>query len=396
MFEHISAAPVDPILGLTDALNADTRAQKINLGVGVYKDEQGLTPILPSVKQAEANLLETESSKGYLSITGAAAYGNAVQQLLFGSESSLLKDKRAFTAQVPGGTGALRIASEFLVKHAGVKTIWISNPTWANHNKVFAAAGLEVKSYRYYDSKNMCLDFDAMREDLKNIPSSDVVLLHGCCHNPTGVDPSNQQWQEISDIAQKQGWLALFDFAYQGFAKGIEEDAFGLRLFSQSANELIVCNSFSKNFGLYNERVGGLTVVGGTSQQAADAFSQVKSEIRGIYSNPPAHGALIVTQILENSTLRAQWEDEVAQMRDRIHGMRALFVETLKAKGATQNFDFIIQQNGMFSFSGLTVGQVTRLKEEFAIYAVNSGRINVAGMTKENMDQLCEAVVAVL
>jgi len=396
MFEQVTAAPADPILGLTEAFKADPREEKINLGVGIYKDEAGNTPILQSVKKAEAVLLDKEASKSYLSIEGNPAYGLAVQELLFGQGSEILTSGRAKTAQAPGGTGALRIAAEFMVRQLGVKRIWVSNPTWANHNQVFSAAGLEVVPYGYYNADTKDMDFEAMLASLAEVKTGDVILFHGCCHNPTGIDPTAAQWQQLSELTAEKGVLALFDFAYQGFAKGIDEDAEGLRIFSRYNKELLVASSFSKNFGLYNERVGAFTLVANNPEQATTAFSQVKAIIRSTYSNPPAHGASVVTMILNDAQLRAEWIQEVAEMRDRIKKMRDLFVTTLKAEGVAQDFSFISRQNGMFSFSGLNPQQVARLKDEFGVYIVGSGRISVAGMTQSNMPALCKAIAAVL
>ncbi|MCW2479520.1 amino acid aminotransferase [Candidatus Symbiopectobacterium sp. NZEC135] len=396
MFEHITAAAADPILGLADLFRADSRPQKINLGIGVYKDETGKTPVLASVKKAEQFLLENEATKNYLGIDGLPEFALRTQELLFGKQSAIISEKRARSAQTPGGTGGLRIAAEFIASQTSAKRIWVSNPSWPNHKNVFQAAGLEVCDYHYYDAANHALDFDGMVKSLEAVQAGDVVLFHGCCHNPTGIDPTAQQWQALADLSASKGWLPLFDFAYQGFARGLEEDAEGLRIFAASHPELLVSSSYSKNFGLYNERVGACTLVAANADVADKAFSQVKSIIRANYSNPPAHGAAVVATILGNEALRTLWEQELTAMRERIQRMRHLFVNTLQEKGATQDFSFIIQQNGMFSFSGLTKDQVLRLRDEFAVYAVNSGRVNVAGMTPENMAPLCEAIVAVL
>ncbi|WP_276726075.1 amino acid aminotransferase [Pantoea septica] len=396
MFESISAAPADPILGLADLFRADDRPHKINLGIGVYKDETGNTPVLTSVKKAEQYLLENETTKNYLSIDGLADFARCTQELLFGAEKPLIAAGRARTAQTPGGTGALRVAADFLATQTTVKRVWVSNPSWPNHKNVFNAAGLEVCEYDYYDAENHQLDFGGMLAALQEAKAGDVVLFHGCCHNPTGIDPTAEQWSQLAQLSQEKGWLPLFDFAYQGFARGLNEDAEGLRIFAASHQELIVASSYSKNFGLYNERVGAITLVAADAATADTAFSQVKYTIRANYSNPPAHGAAVVATILNNQALRTIWEQELADMRQRIQRMRQLFVNTLAEKGATRDFSFIIQQNGMFSFSGLTKDQVIRLRDEFAVYAVNSGRVNVAGMTPDNMSALCEAIVAVL
>ncbi|MER5129249.1 amino acid aminotransferase [Serratia marcescens] len=396
MFEKITAAPADPILGLTDIFRADARPNKINLGIGVYKDETGKTPVLTSVKKAEQYLLENETTKNYLGIEGIPAFASCTQELLFGKESPIVTDRRARTAQTPGGTGGLRVAADFIANQTSAKRIWISNPSWPNHKNIFSAVGLEVLEYAYYDAANHALDFDGLLNSLKQAQAGDVVLFHGCCHNPTGIDPTAEQWAQLAELSAANGWLPLFDFAYQGFANGLEEDAQGLRIFAAKHKELIVASSYSKNFGLYNERVGACTIVAADAETADRAFSQVKAAIRANYSNPPSHGAAVVATILGNDALRAMWEQELTDMRQRIHRMRQLFVNTLQEKGAQQDFSFIIQQNGMFSFSGLTKEQVLRLREEFGVYAVNSGRVNVAGMTPDNMAPLCEAIVAVL
>lgn len=396
MFENITAAPADPILGLADLFRADDRPTKINLGIGVYKDETGKTPVLTSVKKAELYLLENEATKNYLGIDGIPEFGRCTQELLFGKGNALIADKRARTAQTPGGTGALRVAADFLAKNTSAKRIWVSNPSWPNHKSVFNAAGLEVKEYAYYDAENHSLDFDGLVASLQAAEAGDVVLFHGCCHNPTGIDPTAEQWKTLAEMSLAKGWLPLFDFAYQGFARGLEEDAEGLRIFAAGHKELLVASSYSKNFGLYNERVGAFTLVATDADTADRSFSQVKSVIRANYSNPPAHGASVVATILSNDALRTMWEQELTDMRQRIHRMRQLFVNTLQEKGANRDFSFIINQNGMFSFSGLTKEQVLRLREEFGVYAVASGRVNVAGMTPDNMAPLCEAIVAVL
>ncbi|EGR0070600.1 amino acid aminotransferase [Vibrio vulnificus] len=396
MFEKVVAAPADPILGLTEEFKKDPRAEKINLGVGIYKTEQGETPVLATVKKAEAALVETEKTKSYLTIEGTAEYALAVQKLLFGADAELINAQRAKTAQAPGGTGALRVAGEFIKRQLGDVKIWISNPTWANHHGVFRAAGLETVEYAYYNPETKDKDFAAMLADLEKASAGDVVLLHGCCHNPTGIDPTAQEWEALAKLVADKGLLPLFDFAYQGFAKGVEEDAQGLRTFAKFNKEILVASSFSKNFGLYNERVGAFTLVAESQEIAETAFSQVKAIIRSIYSNPPAHGSAVVTHILNDAALRAEWKAEVAEMRDRIQEMRELFVTTLKEEGIAADFSFIERQNGMFSFSGLNKDQVARLKEEFAIYIVGSGRISVAGMTKSNMGPLCKAIAAVL
>ncbi|MAX24506.1 MAG: aromatic amino acid aminotransferase [Phycisphaeraceae bacterium] len=396
MFESVEMAAPDPILGLTEAFLKDANPKKINLGVGVYKSNEGVTPILDCVKQAETKLIATEKTKGYKPIDGDPAYGKAVLELMFGADHEVVTSGRAATAHCPGGTGSLRVAGEYLANNHAGATIWVSDPTWANHGNVFAAAGLPTKTYPYFDATTNGLNFDAMLEALKQIPAGDVVLLHGCCHNPTGVDPSTEQWEQIGEVLAANGVTVLLDFAYQGFGLGLEEDAQGLLALAKPGREMIICSSFSKNFGLYNERTGALTFVGKDADTTAKVMSQAKKLIRANYSNPPAHGGAIVSTILADAELTTLWKKELADMRDRINGMRELFVETLKAKGVTRDFEFIKQQLGMFSFSGLNKDQVNTLKTEHGVYIVRSGRISVAGMTPSNMDYLCESIAAVL
>lgn len=396
MFEQIKAAPADPILGLGEAFKSETRSPKINLGIGVYKDAAGNTPIVKAVKQAEQRLLESETSKNYLTIDGLANFNQQTQVLLFGEDSEIIAQQRAKTAQSLGGTGALRIAAEFIKRQTNAKNVWISTPTWPNHNAIFNAIGINIREYRYYDKENKKLDWDNLIADLSQAEAGDVVLLHGCCHNPTGIDPTSAQWQQLAELSAQKGWLPLFDFAYQGFANGLEQDAIGLRTFANNHRELLISSSYSKNFGLYNERVGAFTLVAENKEIAERAFSQVKAIIRTLYSNPSSHGASAVALVLSDETLKAQWIEELAEMRNRIKQMRQRFVDLLKEYGAKQDFGFIIEQNGMFSFSGLTPEQVDRLKDEFAIYAVRSGRINVAGITEDNIRYLCESIVKVL
>ncbi len=396
MFEELQMAPADPILGLTEAFNNDPNPDKINLGVGVYKDESGKTPILACVKAAEGEILKAETTKSYLPIPGGAEFAAATQQLLFGAGSDIITNSKAATVQTPGGTGALRIAGEFLKKIRPDAKLWLSNPTWANHLGVFGEVGFQLQKYPYYDADDKCIDFEAMINALKAIGQGDIVLLHACCHNPTGIDPTLEQWKKILDVVSQQKFTPLLDFAYQGLANGIEEDAAGLRLFCDSGLELLIASSFSKNFGLYKERVGALTVLCDSAETAQNVLSHIKIRIRRNYSNPPSHGAAIVSTIMNDPQLHTQWESEVATIRERIHQMRELFVKTLKEKGVQRDFSFITKQNGMFSFSGLTKDQVNQLREKYSVYIVGSGRINVAGMTPKNMDRLCEAIADVL
>jgi aspartate/tyrosine/aromatic aminotransferase len=398
MFERIQMAAPDPILGLTEAYNQDANPHKINLGVGVYKDADGNTPVLASVKRAEARVLEQETTKNYKPIPGDPAYGTLVRELLFGSDHAIIKGQRAAILHTPGGTGALRIAGDYLKTMHDGASLWLSDPTWANHPAVFQAAGLPIKTYPYLDTASNTVAFESMTAALQEVPAGDVVLLHGGCHNPTGVDLTPEQFTAVGRLLTDRKALPLIDFAYQGLAVGLEEDAAGLRALSQVVDEFLVCSSFSKNFGLYNERVGALTIVAASEAAAQAVLSQIKLNVRRCYSNPPAHGAAIVTTILNDSGLRAEWEVELKQMRDRINGMRHFFATTLDEKGVSLSpggNGFITAQRGMFSMSGLNREQVGRLRDEFSIYVVGSGRINVAGMTERNMPYLCDAIAKV-
>lgn len=396
MFEQLEMAPADPILGLSTAFKTDPNPDKINLGVGVYQDASGQTPIFAAVKTAEERVLAAEKSKSYLDIEGSPEYGAAVRTLLLNADHEILASKRAITVQSPGGTGALRIAGDFLARHFGDKPIWLSEPTWANHPKVFQAAGLQVETYPYFDAKTNGLDEEALVTALGQIPNGHIVLLHGCCHNPTGVDPSPQAWERIADLVAERQLLPLVDFAYQGLGDGLSADAVGLKALCREGCELFIASSFSKNFGLYKERIGALTLVGTDADQTAKALSHLKIAVRTNYSNPPAHGSAIVSEILGDEALTSQWEQEVANMRERINGMRRELVAGLKAQGVDRDFSFIERQRGMFSFSGLAAEQVAALREKYAIYIVAGGRINVAGLTKANLDYFCAAVASVL
>jgi aspartate aminotransferase len=396
MFDRVEMAPPDPILGLEEAFKRDPNPAKINLAAGVYKAADGNTPILEVVKRAEEQILHDETSKSYLGIVGSPEYAAVIQELLFGADHSLVASGRAVTAHAPGGTGALRVAAEFIKKANPGARVWLSQPTWPNHANVMRAAGLAVETYPYFDAPANRLAFDALLETLAQLPEGDVVVLHGGCHNPTGIDPSPDQWAAIADVLAARRALPLVDFAYQGFAEGIDEDAAGVRALCDRTSELLIATSYSKNFGLYNERVGALTLVAASAAAANAALSQIKSIIRANYSNPPAHGAKIVSTILRSPELRADWEVEVAGMRGRIHQMRRRFVQELAALGVERDFSFIERQHGMFSFTGLTKNQVHTLRDRYAIYIVDSGRINVAGLTEANLPILCAAIASVL
>lgn len=396
MFKHVEKAPEDPILGLNEAFKKETSPNKINLGVGVYKNEDGDTPILECVKRAEKVLLEKEKTKSYLSIQGTDEYTNVVKDLIFGKESPVLAANRAATVQSPGGTGALRIAADFIRKFLPKSKIWLSDPTWENHRQIFNSAGIETSFYPYYNAKTKWLYFEGMTEALLKIPSTDVVLFHACCHNPTGVDINKDQWETIAKIALKKGFLVLFDFAYQGLGNGLDEDAFAIRLFADKIKNFMVSNSFSKNFGLYNERVGALTVVAENSDETERVLSQLKLCIRVNYSNPPGHGSSIVTTIVSDPELNKLWLEELKEMRDRIQDYRHKLVNALKEKGAKQNFDFVMKQRGMFSYTGLTPEQVNTLREKYALYMVSTGRINLAGINAKNINELAQAITEVI
>lgn len=395
-FSTIQPAPPDAILGLTEAFKKDSNPDKVNLGVGVYQNEDGVTATLDCVRQAEQKILQSAGSKSYMPISGSPEYGRVVQALLFGENSELVEEGRVVTAHTPGGTGGLRVGGDFLRSQFPNSSIWVSTPTWANHQGVFRAAGLPIQSYPYYDPQTKGLDFDAMLHALKQVPGGDIVLLHVCCHNPTGVDLNAQQWQALAECALTQGWIPFLDFAYQGFGQGLEEDRVGLNILVDAGLDLLVASSFSKNFGLYCERTGALSLVTATVEEAQACFSQVKSVIRTNYSNPPAHGGRIVSTILTDTELTDLWKRELDAMRERILSVRKDFVAGLQARGVDQDFSFIEDQQGMFSFSGLSDEQVLRLREEKSIYIVKGGRINVAGITPKNSAYLCDAIAEVL
>ncbi len=396
MFESLEMAPPDAILGLTEAFNKDTNPRKINLSVGVFQDSDGKTPILKTVKEAERRLLESEKAKGYLPISGSPELGTLTQQLVFGAGHEIIGSRRCVSLQTPGGTGALRVAGDLLKTTLPKSRVWVSKPTWPNHPKIFEAAGRQIETYPYIDAAGTGLDLDGMLAALSKCSPGDAVLLHAGCHNPTGIDPTPDQWRKIGDLLYEKKLLPLVDFAYQGFAEGLDEDARGLRELCRPGAELMVCSSFSKNFGLYCERVGILSIVAGSADLAQVVMSQAKVCVRVNYSNPPKHGGAIVSTILADAELRKQWEAEVTEMRDRINSMRKLFVESMKQR-CDRDFSFIARQRGMFSFTGLSAVQVDELRTKFGVYVVaGGGRINVAGMTPGNMPVLCDALAAVL
>jgi aspartate/tyrosine/aromatic aminotransferase len=390
MFDSIKLAPPDPILGIAEAFKSDSRPEKINLTIGVYQDEHGRTPILESVKQAERILCESQETKGYLAIDGLAEFLQHARELAL---EGLVGQDRVATAQTPGGTGALKVAADLLRKNFGPLRIWVSTPTWPNHQGIFESAGLEVLNYPYLSPDKTALSMDIMLETLKkNGRTGDIVCLHGCCHNPSGIDPSQQQWTAIAEVLAMKNMLPLVDFAYQGFGQGLDEDRVGLKEIAKLHSEFLVCSSFSKNFGLYSERVGALLAVCPSTDQATNVSSSIKQVVRTNYSNPPRHGAAVIATILSDNLLRSLWMSELDTMRQRIHDMRLQFVETMKSTGCPIDFSFLLQQRGMFSFSGLNPMQVDWLKSQKGIYIVSSGRINVAGINSKNLPVLAQAL----
>jgi aspartate aminotransferase/aromatic-amino-acid transaminase len=396
MWKSIEAAAPDAIFGLTAAFKQDTNPNKVNLGAGVYKNDQGITPILDSVKQAERLLLDEEQTKSYLPISGDPLYTACVQRLMFGEDSEVIASGRAATAHAPGGTGALRIGGELIQKFNPGATMWISSPTWANHHGIFGAAGFQLKDYPYYNSDTKGLSYGEFISALAQVPAGDVVLLHGCCHNPTGVDLEPAQWGEVAALAAEKGWIGFLDFAYQGFGDSVDGDRSSVDAFASAGSDFFVASSFSKNFGLYNERTGAITVVSPSGQEAAVAKSHLDITVRVCYSNPPAHGGLIVKTVLSNKELEQGWRSELEGMCSRIKTMRSALVKGLAERGIDEDFSYIEKQRGMFSFSGLSDGTVAWLKAHKSIYVVGGGRINVAGLTTGNIDYVCDSIAEAL
>ena len=394
-FANVEQVPGDPILGLTEAYNADSRPTKVNLGVGIYYDESGRIPLLRAVQQIEQQLAQDAKPRGYLPIDGLPAYDLATQKLLFGADSPLLAAGRVATSQTIGGSGALRVGADLLKKLLSTSTIAISNPSWENHRAVFSAAGFDVVEYTYFDAATHGLNFDGMLADLNKLAPGTVVLLHACCHNPTGADLTQEQWRTVAALLKERNLFPFVDISYQGFDKGIDEDAYAVRLLAEAGvDSYVVASSYSKSFSLYGERVGALSVVSATAAESKAVQSQVKRIIRTIYSSPSTHGAALVAGVLNSPELRAMWEQELTEMRERIHALRAGMVQKLAALGAPE-FGFIQQQAGMFSYSGLSKAQVDRLRDEFGIYAVGTGRICVAALSQNNLDYVTQAVAAV-
>ena len=395
-FSEVTLAPADPILGLTEAFVADKNPKKVNLGVGVYQDGAGKVPVLAVVREAEKLWFDKEDSKSYIAIDGVPAYRKEVQELLFGSGSELIASGRVVTAQAVGGTGALRLGADFLKRFLPSSELYLSSPSWENHRAVFETAGFVVKDYAYYSAEGHGLDFGAMKASLASLPAKSIVVLHACCHNPTGVDLNAAQWDEVVSIVRERDLVPFIDFAYQGFGEGIEQDAVAVRAFTKAGLPCVISSSFSKSFSLYRERVGAITFVTADADEAKRVTSQLKRTIRTNYSSPSSHGGQIVALVLGNPDLRKKWEGELTEMRTRIQKMRMLFVQRLKARGITRDFSFIEQQTGMFSYSGLELEKVRRLRAEFGLYIVDSGRICVAALNENNLDYVTEAISQVL
>jgi aromatic-amino-acid transaminase len=396
LFAKVEMAPRDPILGLNELFNADTRANKVNLGVGVYFDDGGKIPLLGAVRVAEKTRLEAMPPRGYQPIEGLATYNQAVQNLMFGKDSSLLADGRAVTIEALGGTGALKVGADYLKRLLPDAKVYISDPSWENHRALFESAGFTVENYPYYDAATRGVDFAALQACLGALPAGSIIVLHACCHNPTGADLTAAQWQDVVATIKARGLVPFIDMAYQGFADGIKEDAVALDLFAASGLQFLVSSSFSKSFSLYGERVGALTLVTASKEESARVMSQVKRVIRTNYSNPPTHGGAVVATVLSSPELRQQWETELAGMRDRIRAMRTSLVDKLKTRGVAQDFSFVVRQRGMFSYTGLSARQVEKLKTDFGIYAVSSGRICLAALNSKNIDYVADAIAAVL
>lgn len=392
LFANLSLAPADPILGLTEAFNADPRPDKVNLGVGVYLDEDGKLPLLACVRMAEQKLAARPWS--YLPINGLPAYDDAVRHLVFGTDSELVRQGRVMTVQALGGTGGLKIGAELLQLITPESTVLISDPSWENHRALFTRARFQVGTYRYYDAAARAVDFEGMMADLRAATPGTVVVLHACCHNPTGYDLNSEQWDRVVEVTVERGLVPFLDMAYQGFGRGIAEDGAAVAKFAASGGTFLVANSFSKTFSLYGERVGSLSVVASSAEEANRVLSQTKIIIRTIYSNPPTHGAALVAQVLTDPDLRRQWEEELGAMRQRIHSLRMQLDEKLRAAGIT-DMGFITTQQGMFSYSGLNRDQMVALRTDHGVYGLDSGRICVAALNSGNLDRVVNSIVAV-
>jgi aromatic-amino-acid transaminase len=396
LFQSVELAPRDPILGMTEQYNGDARPGKVNLAVGVYYDDNGKIPLLNAVRKAELARVEAGVARGYLPIEGIAGYNKAAQELVLGKNSPLIASGRAITMQALGGTGALKIGADLLKQLVPDAKVAISNPSWENHRALFERAGFDVVNYPYYDAASHGLDLKGMLDFLRALPRQSVVVLHACCHNPTGVDPTPAQWREIATVMQQCDLIPFLDIAYQGFGEGLEADAAAVRLFAELDMTMLISSSFSKSFSLYGERVGALTIVTGSKDESSRVLSQIKRVIRTNYSNPPTHGGTVVAAVLNSPELFGLWDAELAGMRERIRLMRRQLVEKLKAAGVNRDFSFVMEQRGMFSYSGLTAKQVDRLRDEHGIYAVSTGRICVAALNSGNIDGVVKAIAQVM
>ena len=396
LFSAVEMAPRDPILGLNEQFAADTNPAKVNLGVGVYFDDNGKLPLLQCVQAAEKAMMDKPTARGYLPIDGIAAYDNAVKALVFGADSDVVKSGRVATVQGIGGTGGLKIGADFLKKVSPDAKVLISDPSWENHRAIFTNAGFEVGSYRYYDAATRSVDFDGMLADLQAAAPGTIAVLHACCHNPTGYDITPAQWDKVIEVVKAKGLVAFLDMAYQGFGHGIAEDGAVIGKFVAAGLNIFVSTSFSKSFSLYGERVGALSVVANDKDEAARVLSQLKIVIRTNYSNPPTHGGAVVAAVLNDPALRALWEKELGEMRVRIKAMRQKLVDGLKAAGVKQDMGFITTQIGMFSYSGLSKDQMVRLRSEFGVYGTDTGRMCVAALNSKNIDYVCQSIAKVI
>ena len=396
LFSAVEMAPRDPILGLNEQYNADTNPNKVNLGVGVYFDDNGKLPLLQCVQAAEKAMMDKPAARGYLPIDGLAAYDNAVKALVFGADSAVVKDGRVATVQALGGTGGLKIGADFLKKLNPNAKVLISDPSWENHRALFTNAGFTVETYAYYDADKLGVNFDGMLASLNAAEAGTIVVLHACCHNPTGYDITPEQWDKVVEVVKAKGLVAFLDMAYQGFGHGIAEDGAVIGKFVAAGLNFFVSTSFSKSFSLYGERVGALSVVCESKEEAARVLSQLKIVVRTNYSNPPTHGGTVVATVLNNPELRAQWEQELGEMRTRIKAMRQALVDGLKAAGVQRDMSFITKQIGMFSYSGLSKDQMVRLRNEFGVYGTDTGRMCVAALNSKNVAYVCESIAKVL
>ena len=396
LLSAVPLAPRDPILGITELFNADTNPARVNLGVGVYCDDTGKLPVLECVRAAEQQLVQTASPRGYLPIDGLPAYDKAVQELVFGAGSAARKENRIVTVQALGGTGGLKLGADFLHRISPSAQVWISDPSWENHRALFEGAGFTVNNYPYYDAPTHGLNFKGMLDAMNAMPAGAIVVLHACCHNPTGVDMNAGQWTQVIDTVKARGLTPFLDLAYQGFGEGIDADAGAVRRFADAGGPVFVSSSFSKSLSLYGERIGALSVIAGSADEAQRVLSQLKRTVRTNYSNPPTHGGKVAAAVLTTPELRTMWERELGGMRDRIRDMRRQFVEKLRARAPRHDFGFVMQQRGMFSYSGLTKNQVTRLREQYSVYALDTGRICVAALNTGNIDYVVDSIARVL